>query len=344
MSNSPATETEPRPRRLGRLAGLALRAALILACAAYVLWDLDLAALLKAVASYDPLLVAGLTAYQILLLLPPALRLRALAGPGLGLGAACKATLLCLALNNVLPAKLGELAKAVYIKIQTRASMAHGLELVFWERFFDVNAALLIALAATAFLGLPAATLPLAGAVAAGWASLYALRLAPGPVRRLLTLIPNDRLRLGLTELAGLFGQRLRAGFVLRTGLITAGVWGTYAYSYYLALNPMAGLDLGPTQVATAFAAGILGMTLPSSPGGFGVFEAALVAVLGWQGIPKEQALPAALVLHISSMIPSTALGLWVLLRSGISLRSLRGRDRNPQQSVDPASESRQEI
>jgi uncharacterized membrane protein YbhN (UPF0104 family) len=50
---------------------------------------------------------------------------------------------------------------------------------------------------------------------------------------------------------------------------------------------------------------------VPTTPGTFGVVEGALVLMLGWMGVPAEEALSAALIYHAVHFVPSTVLGLF---------------------------------
>jgi uncharacterized protein (TIRG00374 family) len=60
----------------------------------------------------------------------------------------------------------------------------------------------------------------------------------------------------------------------------------------------------------------VLGISLPSTPGFFGPFEAVIVAVLALYGVPNDVAFSYAIAYHITSFVPITAMGLWSLARN----------------------------
>jgi glycosyltransferase 2 family protein len=68
----------------------------------------------------------------------------------------------------------------------------------------------------------------------------------------------------------------------------------------------------------------ILGISLPSTPGFFGPFEAVIVAVLALYGVPKDVAFSYAIAFHITSFIPITLLGLWSLAQNPGAFRPRR--------------------
>jgi glycosyltransferase 2 family protein len=68
----------------------------------------------------------------------------------------------------------------------------------------------------------------------------------------------------------------------------------------------------------------VLGISIPSTPGFFGPFEAVIVAVLALYGVPSSAAFTYAISFHITSFIPITLLGLWSLTRIPGGFQGLR--------------------
>ncbi len=68
----------------------------------------------------------------------------------------------------------------------------------------------------------------------------------------------------------------------------------------------------------------VLGISIPSTPGFFGPFEAVIVAVLALYGVPRDLAFSYAISYHITSFVPITLLGLWSLARFPDGMRALR--------------------
>jgi uncharacterized protein (TIRG00374 family) len=68
----------------------------------------------------------------------------------------------------------------------------------------------------------------------------------------------------------------------------------------------------------------VVGISVPSTPGFFGPFEAVIVAVLALYGVPGSLAFSYALSYHITTFVPITLLGLWSMARTPEGLRVLR--------------------
>ena len=96
---------------------------------------------------------------------------------------------------------------------------------------------------------------------------------------------------------------------------------------YFAILRWGAGLDLTFGQVLSVFVFGALGLAVPSSPGGVGVYEAVMVAVLTGLGVDKEQALAVGLVYHAVYSFPVTAYASGLLARRGLTLAAIRGEE-----------------
>jgi uncharacterized membrane protein YbhN (UPF0104 family) len=68
----------------------------------------------------------------------------------------------------------------------------------------------------------------------------------------------------------------------------------------------------------------ILGISIPSTPGFFGPFEAVIVAVLAVYGVSRSLAFSYAIGFHVTTFVPITLLGLWSAARSPGGFRMLR--------------------
>lgn len=294
-----------------------LKCALLAACVYYLVNDLDLPILWSSLRRLPPGPLFAATVFCFLVLVvPPALRLVHISEGESSLGISLLATVLCLGLNNILPAKLGDAAKAYALHQEACLPLAKGLEIVFWERFFDINAMLLCGVTAFALLHLGAGMAPLALAVAGMWIVLLILRRFPELGPRLARAIPLRSLRSLVEEILGYLRHRLTAQAMFRIGLWSLLVWALYILVLWIVLVWLAGLPLSLGQTVVVFAVSAVGMALPSSPGAVGVYEASFVLSLGWFGIDKGSALAAALVFHAMQFIPPI-LGLLLLVVSG---------------------------
>jgi uncharacterized protein (TIRG00374 family) len=304
--------------------GFALRLGLVAACLAYAFWGVDFGQLWQALSGYVLLPILAAVAVSFVSYGAMALRFDFLTGRTAGMWLCLKAFFLGMAVNNVIPAKLGELAKAFYLRRVGGFSLSKGVTMVFWERFFDLNALLAMGLVVAAHFKVNLAFVPLAAGVGGIWAALFMVRTFPGLVEKIIDLMPSARLSAFLADIKLQILHGVTPGFMAVLGLYTVLCWALYAAVSFLVLLWVASLPLTMGQAAAVFVLSALGMAMPSSPGAFGVFEAAVVFSLGLFGIDKEQALAAGVVLHMLQYIPVTLIGVLILARSGLSIKRIR--------------------
>ncbi|HEU5303723.1 MAG TPA: lysylphosphatidylglycerol synthase transmembrane domain-containing protein, partial [Gemmatimonadales bacterium] len=112
------------------------------------------------------------------------------------------------------------------------------------------------------------------------------------------------------------------------TGVIIWSVvlWLVNALAFYLGF---AAFDISVSYTGALLVQGlvVLGISVPSTPGFFGPFEAVIVAGLALYAVPRSLAFSYAIAFHLTSFVPITLLGLWSLARSPGSVEALR---RNP--------------
>ena len=118
-------------------------------------------------------------------------------------------------------------------------------------------------------------------------------------------------------------------------------LWSINGFAFYLAFQAF---DI-PIGVAGAFLVlGVLslGVAVPSAPGYVGVFEAAILLVLGGlYGVADDVAVAYALTYHVTTFLPITLLGLWSVACTGLGLRSLRGEAASLGRETRPSPETR---
>lgn len=307
-----------------KAASLLVRLVLVAACLVYAFWGLDLSELWDTILRYDDVALFWTTVFSFLGYGVMALRLNFLSGFSAGNWTCFKAFLMSMAVNNIVPAKLGELAKAFYLRRECRFSLSRSISMVFWERFFDLNAILAMGLVVAFHFNLKMAFVPLAAAVGAIWVGLWVVRRHPDFVGRIIEKMPSNRLAEFLAELKLQVLHGVTPGFMAILGLYTVVCWILYAGSTFLVLLWVADLPLTFGHAAAVFVISSFGMAMPSSPGALGVFEAAVVFSLGLFGVDRAQALAAGLVLHMVQFIPVTVAGLLVLVKSGLKLSKIR--------------------
>jgi uncharacterized protein (TIRG00374 family) len=233
--------------------------------------------------------------------------------------------------NNVLPLRAGELVRSYAAARLAPARFSTVFSSIAVERIFDALA--VVALLTLALLspdlpphltvgGQSVAHLARAGAVAGAVGLLTAILVVAAPLtaeRLVRRVLPFPRLASGIVGIL----EGVRQGLmVLRTPGRLAGVvfwslvvWLANALAFYVAF---AAFDIPVSYLGALLLQGllILGISLPSTPGFFGPFEAVIVAVLALYGVPKDVAFSYAIAFHITTFIPITLLGLWSLARN----------------------------
>ncbi len=235
--------------------------------------------------------------------------------------------------NDILPARLGELARAYLLGEREGVSKSATLATIVVERVFDglvlLGLMLVVALTmpfdptlrqivwATGLLFLGLLVLIVAMSARPSWAEgLVSLCLRPLPERY--------RAPLAGVALAGLTGLRaLRSARMALAALaLSAAAWLCETAMYYvIALGFFSHVSVRATLLATSVAN--VGGMIPSSPGYVGTFDALAVFSLGLFGVGRELALGYTAVLHLALLLPITLLGFFYLWRENLTLRGL---------------------
>ncbi|MEO5372459.1 MAG: flippase-like domain-containing protein [Magnetococcus sp. DMHC-1] len=287
-----------------KIFSLAIRVALVGVCLVFLLWELDMEQMMATFRTFDPWRMAMMELVVLATLLVPTLRLMFLTRHRIKFPLSMQAVVLCLGLNNIFPAKLGELAKVSFLRQKADIPMSHGLGIVFWERFFDLNAVLLFGVITAYLLDKSLLLVPLTMVVGIFWVFLVLNNYFPNISRLLLRLIPLPTLKNFVAAILDHLQERFEWKFLWVLGWYTLLAWMAYSVMVFIFLLWIAGLNLTVAQVAAVFVMSSIGVSLPSSPGGLGVYEAAIVLSLGWFGVAKETALVVGLAMHLLQMLP----------------------------------------
>jgi uncharacterized protein (TIRG00374 family) len=240
--------------------------------------------------------------------------------------------------NNVLPARIGEFARAfAFSRLEPiTATAAFGTLVV--ERFMDGVILIL-------FLVIPVLTpgFPEMDALAQG-SGLAMFRLAIGLVLGVLAVLVAmaalPRQFLSVAErlsvvLPGPWGARMVAALrgllasiaIMRDPrLLAAGFawslffWTWHGLSFWLGMLAF-GIDTGFVSAIFTEAVVGFGVAVPSAPGFIGTFHAsAEFALTAVYGVPEAQSLAFAFAYHFGGWVPITVIGLWYAWSLGLSL------------------------
>jgi len=252
------------------------------------------------------------------------------------------ATAIGMMANNVLPMRAGEFARAFAISRERRdVPFTAAFASLAVDRIFDGVIVVALMLAATLDPRFPADA-TIVGELGAGDIALGAATILGVALAGLYALVLFPASMLALAEKVGSllsprFGSRLRgmaetftSGLgVLRDPMLALEVtwwtllhWLTNAAAFYLGFLAL-GID-APFSTAL-FVQGLIALSvaIPSSPGFFGIFEAAAAIGLKLYGVDPTFAVSWGIGFHILSFIPITVIGAWYLSRLHLHLSDI---------------------
>lgn len=241
--------------------------------------------------------------------------------------------------NNTLPFRAGEFLRSYAAARLGGVRFTAAFSSVAVERVFDGIAVIALLVVGLAAAGLPSGV-SVAGVSVAGAATtaaiVCALALAAAAAvvafplaaeRVVRRVVPGHALAERIVAII----EGVRHGLmVLRSPSRIAAVagwsavlWLVNAASFWIGF---AAFDLPVGFAGALLLQGLLviGISVPSTPGFVGPFEAVIVAVLALYGIPKDPAFSYAITYHAATFMPIVLLGIWSLARTPIALSDAR--------------------
>lgn len=252
-----------------------------------------------------------------------------------------RSTAIGMMINNVVPARAGELARAYALSRETeRVSFSAAFASLAVDRLFDALVILLLMLAGMMDPAFPKnqviAGRPLSNyiglatlAVAALLIVLYLIVFFPQRLialfelfaRRVAPRIERHGRALLLSFAEGL-GVLRSPGRFLAVVAWTVAHWLLNALSFWMGFRAMG--------IETPFSSGLvlqgliaIGIAAPSAPGFFGVFEYIAQLGLGFYGVSASLAVSWAIAFHALSFVPITVIGTYYFVRVGLHFADL---------------------
>jgi hypothetical protein len=253
--------------------------------------------------------------------------------------------------NNVLPARLGEIARAISLGIKTGLSRSAALATIIVERVYDSLTLLIFLWLVFAFSRISELT-EVSRISYLGWVFLAAnvvlialLALLQyrnaGFVRVVMRLVRpfSQRVQTTARDITEKFARGLRIHHnwpttfgVIVSSLVLWFIMGISNYFIFLAL----GFDQLPWEASFVVLVVVsLMISIPSTAGYVGVFHWATQISLQIYGLKQSQGLAVAIILHAAQYIPITLLGFYFLRREHLRLRTVGG-DEETHESTAP--------
>lgn len=218
-------------------------------------------------------------------------------------------------LNQLLPAKVGELARVEYIREYDKQGRSFLLGTILVERLFDLLVIFLffgasILFSSTLMNNLRSNLLPvILFVILAALATFIILNLEW--LKKLTRYLPV-KIRTFLDKVIDRLVQSFKifrdGRATLVTLLNTFLIWGLTCLMFFLIAH-----DLGIRIPAYAYlflvSAGTFGMVIPSTSANIGVYHAIAMGALMLFMVPREQALSFAIIAHAFDFFPAIILG-----------------------------------
>jgi uncharacterized protein (TIRG00374 family) len=267
--------------------------------------------------------------------------------PRIPFGRLWSATAIGMMVNNVVPARAGEFARAFAI---SRSTPELGFPAAFAslavDRLFDAVVIFLLMFGAmldpsfprgAVIAGRPVSSYAIGGVLVtlAALVAMYVLILFPSHVLSLYELVARRlapkleaRGREALLSLSHGLSVLRTPGRFLTVLAWTLAHWLLNALAFWVGFRAV---GIVVPFSAALFLQGIIavGVAAPQAPGFFGVFESFGRIGLGLYGVPADAAVSWAIGYHLLSFVPITVMGAWSFVRAGLSMGDIGGAQRS---------------
>ena len=239
--------------------------------------------------------------------------------------------------NNLLPARVGEFARAYALSRSQPISASAAFGSLVVERLFDalvLGVFLAVPILLPGFMDAPGLGERLLGKVVALfavfgvavlglllliWRPDLAIRIFRATVGKLLPRRVAKAIAGMMQSFIVGLGAMRRPGLVVSGLLWSIGHWSWGALAYYVGLSAFGITRPGYLGALFLQAVNAFAVAIPSSPGFFGPFEASVRLALTPFGVSPTDSVSFAAAFHIGTFIPVTLIGAYYLGRLGLT-------------------------
>ena len=248
------------------------------------------------------------------------LSLRWMVMSNLSFGSSFEVITISSALNMILPARLGEISKAYYLKKFYDYNYNKTFSLIFVERFFDIIALFFI-MCYWLYNFFSDTQIKNATIFLAFFIVIILVLFNTKKFYYFLKKIPFKFLRVYLQKLYRNIYRLLKSPY--EALFFTFLVWFLYFLSYFLFFTFGANFNLSHYKMLELFIFSTIALSVPILPAGIGTFEGAIVFFLTTQGVDKETAFVSAVIYHALIFIVDFLLFFIILLYKDIYFKDL---------------------
>jgi len=224
------------------------------------------------------------------------------------------------ALNMILPARLGELSKAFYLKKFYNYSYHKTISILFIERFFDI-VVLFLLMCLWVYNYFSNETVKISIISLSIVILMIVLFFNSKTMLKFLKKIPLQLPRVYAQKIYKNINRLLKTPYFAL--FYTIVLWFLYLLSNMLFFIYSVDFGLTFSDVLELFIFSTIALSIPLTPAGIGTFEGAIVLFLSHHGVNKEDALISATIYHILIFVVDFALLYLFLLFKNIKFGDL---------------------
>lgn len=235
--------------------------------------------------------------------------------------------------NNVLPARLGEVARAYVLSRKKNLSFPYSFATVALDRFFDLTGLLILIIVFFPRTSLPH-TVSEAIYIVIGVLTISVLLIIllsresiANKLSARVTAVDNKILSRVIKWVLEVQENLRRINspltiiyFVIISGLI----WFSMSAGLYCVILALGIDSIGFMVIPFVCALLNFGISIPSSPGYVGLYQFLLVYLLSIFGLPKAEGFAVSILYHASWYVPYTVVGFLLSLREHLRIKDLR--------------------
>jgi hypothetical protein len=234
--------------------------------------------------------------------------------------------------NNVLPARIGEIARGYVLSKRTGISFTYAISTVFVDRIFDLAGLLLITLLFFPKHSLPA-KVSQAIYILIGLLTVCIILIIVLSRERFANAIAGQLNRIQkpflakfakrIIEIQGNL-KRIQSPLNIILFIVIAFLqWLSMSTALYFVMLTL-GVKISFIYVPFVCALLNMGLTIPSSPGYIGVYQFMLVYLLSIFDVPKYEGFAVSVLFHALWYIPYNLIGFSLLLKEHLKIGEIR--------------------
>ncbi len=287
----------------------------------YILHGLDFATLIDSFLNYSFLSIILSTIVVIISVFLASYRLKFISKHILSFKASNEATWLCLGINNITPAKLGEIAKTFYLKKFYNYPISKSMPLMIIERLFDVFILAILILILSYYIKL--SNIEILFVISFILFTIFiSILLKPKIFLKLILNYSPTKSKKFLSNSLKTVARVTKFEWFFML-IFTIIMWFSYYMTVVIFEKFGTNFNLTYFQLLVVLAMSSIGMAIPSTPGGVGVYEAGVVFALTYFGINKEDALSFAIISHSIQYISTTIVAVIIILKRDFNFKRI---------------------